>query len=129
MTDTAESRIALAKKYFASVNGTRLDDLASCFAEDAVLTFPAYDPIRSRQSIRNFYAAVLQAYPERFDNVTDWFISDGGLIAAKIHFEGKTAAGRSVIFDAVDVFNINNDLIETLTIFYDSVKVSRMVGV
>lgn len=120
--------VAVAKSYFAAVNETRLDDLAAVFAPDGVLTFPMLEPIRGRKGIRDFYAGVLQFYPKRYDEVTRWFVSEKGDVAAEIHFEGRTATGRDVVFDAVDLFTIRNGLIERLNIFYDSAKVLQMVG-
>ena len=128
MGSTGEKHIAVAKRYFASVNETRLDDLAAVFAEDALLTFPALEPIRGRQNIRAFYAGVLEFYPKRHDGVTRWFVCENGDIAASIHFEGSTLTGRSVIFDAVDVFHIEDGTIRDLHIYYDSIQVARMVG-
>jgi ketosteroid isomerase-like protein len=125
---TATEAIEVAKRYFSAVNETRLDDLAAVFAPDGVLHFPALAPLRGRQAIRDFYAGVLQFYPERFDDVTQWFTSEQGNVAAYIHFAGQTATGNSVIFDAVDVFTIAGGLIQQLQIFYDSISVQQMVG-
>src|SRR5512146_1152892 len=100
--------VAVAKSYFAAVNETRLDDLAAVFAPHGVLSFPMLEPIQGRQAIRDFYAGVLQFYPRRYDEVTRWFVSGTGDVAAEIHFEGRTATGRDVVFDAVDLFTIKN---------------------
>ena len=120
--------IAIPKTYFAAVNETRLDDLAAVFAEDATLTFPMLEPIRGRKAIRDFYAGVLQFYPKRFDKVTRWFVSEAGDVAAEIHYEGETQTGRTVIFDAVDLFTLRNGHIQKLHIFYDSASVMKMIG-
>lgn len=128
MAGSGDKNIAVAKSYFAAVNETRLDDLAGVFAENGVLSFPMLPPIEGRKAIRDFYAGVLQFYPKRYDDVTRWFVSEAGDVAAEIHFEGRTSTGRDVIFDAVDVFTIKNNLIQKLNIFYDSAKVLQMVG-
>ncbi len=120
--------VEVAKRYFSAVNETRLDDLAAVFAPEGVLHFPALDPLRGRQAIRNFYAGVLEFYPKRYDHVTQWFTSEQGNVAAYIHFEGRTATGNDVVFDAVDVFTIKDGMIHQLQIFYDSIKVQQMVG-
>lgn len=120
--------VKVAKAYFSAVNDTRLDDLAAVFAENARLEFPTLDPIVGRRNIRDFYAGVLQFYPQRRDEVTRYFTTPEGDVAAEIHFEGKTATGRDVIFDAVDLFTVRQGQIESLRIFYDSVKVIAMVG-
>ncbi len=120
--------VQVAKAYFSAINETRLDNLAAVFAEDAVLSFPMLESIRGRQAIRDFYAGVLQFYPKRCDEVTRFFHSDSGDVAAEIHFEGTTATGRDVVFDAVDLFTVRGTVIQELKIFYDSAKVLQMVG-
>lgn len=124
----AQDPIAVAKAYFSAVNETRLDDLAKVFAEDARMEFPQMEPILGRQAIRDFYAGVLQFYPERFDKVTRFFADGQGGTAAEIHFEGKTLTGRPVVFDAVDLFRVKDGEIQELRIFYDAKKVLEMVG-
>jgi ketosteroid isomerase-like protein len=128
MSGSGDKSIAVAKSYFAAVNETRLGDVAGVFAADGVLSFPMLPPIEGRKAIRDFYAGVLQLYSKRYDDVTRWFVSEAGDVAAEIHFEGQTSTGRDVIFDAVDVFTIKNNLIQKLNIFYDSAKVLQMVG-
>ncbi len=120
--------LAVARAYFAAINETRLEDLAKLFTEDARLSFPQLDPIQGRKAIRDFYQNVLQFYPERKDVVTRYFISDSGDVAAEIYFQGKTATGRSVIFEAVDLFRVHEGQISELKIFYDSAKVTEMIG-
>lgn len=71
---------------------------------------------------------MLEFYPKRRDEVTRYFISEDGDVAAEIHFEGKTVNDRSVVFDAVDLFTVAHGLIQELKIFYDSAKVIQMVG-
>lgn len=128
MSPTKVDNVAVAKAYFAAVNQKQMDDLAAVFAEDGVLTFPMLSPIKGRNAIREFYTGVLQFYPKAFDGVTRWFVSEAGDVAAEIHFEGRTATGRDVVFDAVDLFTIKDGLIQDLHIFYDSAKVQQMIG-
>lgn len=128
MGSATTDSVAVAKAYFDAVNETRLDDLGRVFAENATLSFPMLDPIVGRRAIRAFYAGVLEFYPKRLDEVTRWFVSEAGDVAAEIHFEGETATGRSVVFDAVDLFRVREGEIQELRIFYDSAKVMRMVG-
>ncbi len=128
MTGTGQASIAIAKRYFTAVNESRLDDLAAVFAEGAILSFPMLPHVEGRKAIREFYAGVLTFYPERRDDVTRWFVSEGGDVAAEISFVGRTSTGRDVAFDAVDVFTIRNGVIQKLTIYYDSAKVIQMLG-
>lgn len=127
-TAASSEAVAVAKAYFAAVNAAHLDDLAAVFAEGAVLQFPLWSPIRGRTAIRDFYAGVLGSYTEHHDVVTRWYSSPCGSVAAEIHYEGKTVAGHSVVFDAIDLFHIRKGKIEDLRIFFDSAKVLQMVG-
>src|SRR5262245_43415313 len=86
---SGNSSVHVAKSYFAAINESRLDDLSNVFAEDATLNFPMLKPIRGRQAIRDFYAGIMNSYPERYDKVTRWFLSEIGDVAAEIHFEGR----------------------------------------
>jgi ketosteroid isomerase-like protein len=129
MTGSGQASIAIAKRYFTAVNESRLDDLAAAFAEDAILSFPMLPPVAGRKAIQEFYAGVLVFYPERRDDITRWFVSEGGGdVAAEISFVGKTSTGKTVEFDAVDVFTIRNGVIQKLIIYYDSAKVLQMLG-
>ncbi len=125
---TEPDSVDVARAYFAAINQTRLGDLARLFAENARLDFPMCETIRGREAIRRFYEGVLARYSERRDEVTCYFTGRDGDVAARIHFEGKTLAGRTVIFDAVDLFRVRHGRIEELRIFYDSLRVLEMVG-
>lgn len=125
---SAQDPVDVAKAYFSAVNAKRIDDIGKVFAECAVLEFPQIGPVAGRQAIRDFYAGVLQFYPSCFDRVTRFFSDGQGGVAAEIHFEGTTATGRSVIFDAVDLFRVSGSEIQELRIFYDAKKVLEMVG-
>ena len=128
MASPSFDNVAIAKRYFAAVNEKRIGDIAASFAEDGVLIFPTLDPIKGRKAIGDFYDGALRFYPKANDVVTRWFVSEAGDVAADIHFEGQTATGRDVIFDAVDLFTIKNGLIQHLHIHYDSASVLKMVG-
>lgn len=120
--------LAVAKAYFAAVNQTRLDDLAQLFAENARMEYPQVGVLNGRQAIRDFYAWVFRTYSERDDRVTRFFADGEGGVAAEIHFEGKTAQGAAVVFDAVDLFRVENGRIQELKIFFDAKKVLEMAG-
>lgn len=122
-----QENLWLVQRYFSSLNETRLDELGKVFAEDATLHFPTYEPIRGREAIQSFYTAVLKYYPKHFDNPVKFFFSEDGGIAVEIHFEGETIEGRPMVFDAVDVFQVENGKVKKLQIRYDSAKVAQML--
>ncbi|MGA9640288.1 MAG: nuclear transport factor 2 family protein [Terriglobales bacterium] len=127
MSTSMKENLPVVQKYFASLNETRLDDLGTVFAEEATLRFPTYEPIRGRAAIQSFYTAVLKHYPKHFDNPVKFFFSDDGSVAVEIHFEGETVKGQTIVFDAVDVFEVENGRVKNLRIRYDSAKVAKML--
>ena len=122
-----QENLQLVKRYFSSLNEARLDDLANVFAENATLHFPTCEPIQGRAAIQSFYTAILKYYPKHFDNPVKLFFSDDGGIAVEIHFEGETIKGQPMVFDAVDVFQVENGQVKNLQIRYDSAKVAQML--
>lgn len=127
MSNSVQENLPVVQRYFSSLNETRLDKLGEVFAEDATLHFPTYEPIRGLTAIRCFYTAVLKYYPKHFDNPVKFFFSDDGGIAVEIHFEGETIEGQPIVFDAVDVFEVESGRVKNLQIRYDSAKVARML--
>jgi ketosteroid isomerase-like protein len=49
-------------------------------------------------------------------------------VAAEVTFRGTTSAGREVEFDAVDVFDLHNGRIVSLSSWYDLVDVRRQLA-
>lgn len=122
-----KENLQLVQRYFSSLNETRLDELGKVFAEDATLHFPTFEPIRGRVAIQSFYTAVVKYYPKHLDNPVKFFFSDDGAIAVEIHFEGETIKGQPMVFDAVDVFQVESGHVKKLQIRYDSAKVAQML--
>jgi ketosteroid isomerase-like protein len=131
MTQTSTQRgsaEAAAKAYFDAVHAESTAAIAKAFAEDAEVHFPAREPVIGRANVAAFYADVFKFYVKRHDEITRWFHSADGTVAAQIHFKGTTNTGRDVVFDAVDVFTVESGLIKRLWIVYDSAKVLQMLG-
>ncbi len=117
-----------ARAYFHAVHAGDTEALAQAFEEDAEIRFPTRAPVTGRANIAAFYADVFKFYVNRHDEVTRWFHSADGLVAAQIHFDGTTNTGRDVTFDAIDVFSERNGRIHRLWIVYDSATVLQMLG-
>jgi ketosteroid isomerase-like protein len=128
MSTSVQARLEVVRRYFSSLNETRLDDLGQVFAEAATLHFPSYEPIHGREAIQAFYTAVLKYYPKHFDNPVKFFVSDDERIAVQIQFVGETIKGQPMVFDAVDVFHVEGQRVQTLHIRYDSARVAQMLG-
>ena len=119
---------SVAQKYFDAVHSSDLDALAGVFTQDAALRFPTLDPVVGRENIRAFYANVFAFYTKRHDEVTCWMSNGKDSVAAEIHFDGTTNTGQTAVFDAVDIFTIEDGSISELRIYYDSFRVMKMLG-
>jgi ketosteroid isomerase-like protein len=106
--------------YFEAINGERYDRAAELFAPGAELVAPGIEPLRDHGEIERYFAAALRPYPEHRDEVTRRIVA-GPTATVEIHFSGALASGARLEFDAVDVFDCDEEgRITRLTSWYDS---------
>jgi ketosteroid isomerase-like protein len=118
------SPAAAIDAYFAGVNEERYDDVAALFAPTGVLMAPGTRP-RTGDEIAPYFAAALAPYPEHFDDPRRVVLA-GDTATVEIHFSGRHAGGGTMEFDAVDVFDFDQEgRIVKLTSWYDSHLVRR----
>ena len=114
------------KKYFEFINDEKFDELFRLFCEDADLTCPVGFRAKGIEKIKAFYLMVPSNYPKHLDTPIDTLIQEDRA-AVLIQFEGKSASGIPVRFMAIDWFTFENHKIKTLNIFYDSLRLSRLL--
>jgi len=119
MVSEADIQAALSA-YFKGINSERYHDVGALFASGGELKAPGAPVWRGPEQIANYFSAALAPYPEHIDEPTRILIS-GSTATVEIHFEGTLAEGARIAFDAVDVFDFNDDgLVTRLTSWYDS---------
>ena len=74
----------------------------------------------------DYFENLLAGFAEGTDRPTRFLVS-GSSVVAEIDFDGRTVGGRPVTFSAVDVFDIFDGKIKSLSIWYDSLDVARQV--
>ena len=105
--------------YFDGVNEERYEDVADLFADDGELVAPGTEP-RRREAIAEYFAAALKPYPGHDDRPGRILIA-GSTALVEIHFTGTTESGCEIEFDAVDIFDFDEqDRITRLSSWYDS---------
>ncbi|MDD7941361.1 nuclear transport factor 2 family protein [Actinomycetospora lutea] len=116
------------ERYFAAVNTEDWDAIRGVFAPDAELRTVGAPTRRGRNEIAAHFPQVLAALPVHHDEVTRVVVADT-VVLVEIHFSGRTTEGRTVEFDAVDVFDLTDDgtTIATLSTWYDTAAVARQV--
>jgi ketosteroid isomerase-like protein len=116
MSDVART----IQAYFDGINGERYDEVAALFAPDGVIEAPGTEPRRGAEEIERYFEAALRLYPEHLDDPTRT-IEAGTTVTVEIHFTGALASGARIEFDAVDVFDLDDQArIVRLTSWYDS---------
>jgi hypothetical protein len=75
---------------------------------------------RGPEAIEAYFQAALSLYPEHLDDPTRIIVA-GRTVTVEIRFTGALASGAPVTFDAVDVFDLDDDArITRLSSWYDS---------
>jgi hypothetical protein len=76
--------------------------------------------LRGPKEVETYFTAALGPYPEHLDTPTRILVS-GSTATVEIHFKGALDGGIEIEFDAVDVFDFDDDgLVTRLTSWYDS---------
>ncbi|HUA72879.1 MAG TPA: nuclear transport factor 2 family protein [Solirubrobacteraceae bacterium] len=111
---------AALSAYFDGINSERYADVGALFAPEGELKAPGTRWLRGPDEVETYFSAALGPYPEHLDTPTRILIS-GSTATVEIHFKGALAGGIEIEFDAVDVFDFDdNGLFARLTSWYDS---------
>lgn len=107
-------------EYFATINRDDFTATAELFASNGVLVAPGFTPISGRERVSAYYGKALRLYPEHRDTPTRTIVA-GQTATVEIHFNGRLADGGEIDFNAVDVFDFDEQgLIVRMSSWYDS---------
>jgi hypothetical protein len=119
MVSEADIQAALSA-YFEGINSEHYGDVGALFAPTGALKAPGSRLLRGPKEVETYFTAALGPYPEHLDTPTRVLVS-GSTATVEIHFKGALAGGVEIEFDAVDVFDFDDDgLVTRLTSWYDS---------
>lgn len=94
--------------------------MAELWCEDAELRAVGARPRRDRDGVIAFFSKLFLPWREHEDKPTRLVISEPDqTVLAEVTFSGTTQDGRTVAFDAVDVFDFRDGNIAKLTNWYD----------
>ncbi len=113
--------------YFDAVNAEDWDALAGLWAPDAELHATGARPRHGREAVLAYYPRVLAGYAEHLDQ-PGRRITEASTVVVEIAFTGTTREGRSVAFDAVDIFDLAGPRIRRLSTWFDTVAVMRQAA-
>jgi ketosteroid isomerase-like protein len=112
--------------YFDAINAEDWDALAGLWEPGAELHPAGGRPRHGREAILAYYPRLLAGWAEHTDQ-PGRRITEASTVVVEIAFTGTTREGRSVAFDAVDIFDLAGPRIRRLSIWYDTAAVLRQV--
>jgi SnoaL-like domain len=119
-TTTIRDAHGVIDAYFDGVNEECYEDVGRLFAPDGILIAPGISARRGPEAISRYFARALARYPVHHDEPTRRVIA-GTTITVEIAFTGALASGAPIEFDAVDVFDLDEEgRIARLVTVYDS---------
>ena len=122
----AQSPSSVVRRYFAAVDAEDFDTLRQVLHPDVALTACGSRSRRGSEAALDLFAKIFERFPVHSDRPSR-LICDGDTVVAEIHFEGRSATGVDVTFEAVDVFDIVDGRIVRLTQWLDSAHLERQL--
>lgn len=116
----------LVEEYFQAVDTEDWSLMERLWHHDAELIAVGQPPLHGITSILEHFPRILSGYVEHTDAPTRYLVAESSVIV-EIHFTGRITSGRTVEFDALDVFDIEMGLIKRLHTWYDTAKVAKLV--
>ncbi|WHZ24385.1 MAG: hypothetical protein OJF47_003497 [Nitrospira sp.] len=106
---TPETIRPAVARYFAAIRQMDADAWVACFAAQAISYEPgAPAPLQGHAALRQFFLGVVGLF-QTLDLREDQIFFSGNRAAVKFTGRGTGKTGRSVVFEGIDVFEINQD--------------------
>ena len=124
--DAPTSPQAIVRRYFASINSRDWPALREVLHPQLSLQVVGRGRLEGVEAALDYFETLLAGFTEGNDRPTR-FLASGSSVVVEIDFDGRTVGGRPVAFSAVDVFDISDGKIKSLSVWYDSLDVARQV--
>ena len=106
---TSEKIPAVVSDYFSAIGEKDPDAWVACFADQGTSYEPgAATPLQGHATLRQFLVGVLGAF-EKITLTQDHVFLSGNRVAVKFTGRGTGSNGRTVVFEGIDVFEINQE--------------------
>jgi ketosteroid isomerase-like protein len=113
--------------YFSCINGEHWEDFEKIWHPGADFTAVGARPRHGIEDILEYFHSVFRTWASHHDQPTR-VLPSGSSATVEVHFTGATQDGRTLEFDAVDVFDLQDGLIVRLSNWYDVVLVRRLLA-
>ena len=118
MTTTAIPK--LIQDYFAATRAMDVEAYLAAFAHDAINYDPVGgEPLNGHEAMRQFFMGIVGLF-DRVGLTEEFVTVAGNEVAVKWKGEGISKNGKAVIFEGIDIFELNSEgLIQTLKAYWD----------
>src|SRR5690348_17261135 len=94
-------------RYFKNLDTEDWEDLARIWHEDGKLRAVGARPRDDREGVIQYFSKLFTPWPEHEDRPVRLVISERDqTVLAEVTFTGRTTAGKEVVFEAIDVFDL-----------------------
>jgi ketosteroid isomerase-like protein len=114
----------LVTRYFDAVNSEDWTALEGVFHPNATFQTPGAAPRKGREEILSLFPRLFRAWDTHLDAPLR-SIHQGDAAAVEIQFSGVSTSGRTITFEAVDLFTFADGQVIGLRSFYDLLAVRR----
>ena len=107
-------------RYFECLDTENWEGMREIWHEDGRLRAVGARPRDDREGMVAYFSKIFEPWHEHVDKPTRLIVSErDGTVVAEVTFTGRTAGGREVSFDAIDIFDLVDGRITKLTNWYD----------
>lgn len=107
-------------EYFRCLDNEDWDAMREIWHEDGTVRAVGARPRDDREGMIQYFSKIFVPWQRHEDKPTRLVVSEAeGVVLAEVTFTGVTEDGRTVVFEAVDVFDLVDGRIKKLTNWYD----------
>lgn len=120
--------LTIVKAYFHAINAEDWPALEALFSPGAQLRAVGTRPRVGRNEVMAYFTNLFAPWSAHEDRLMR-ALPSASVVTAEVQFIGRTRDEQEVTFDAVDIFDVDNDQITSLTSWYDLVEVRRRLAI
>jgi ketosteroid isomerase-like protein len=115
------------ESYFKATDAGDMSLVATLWRPDGTFNSAGDPPRKGIDEVLAWLKEASSAFTEQ-EHSPVRRISDGSTVAVELRFRGRTWDGRDVAFEAMDVFELDEDgLIASVTLWYDRTAVVQQI--
>jgi steroid Delta-isomerase len=116
----------VVQRYFDLVNADEVAAMMALFAEEATIEPSSGGVRRGRDDIAAYYRITLAGFTEHHDEPRRVHVAQTAIVV-ELAFAGVAVSGAPVIFEALDLFELEEDRIRRVSLWADTAAIARQL--